>query len=272
METDPALTTDKPSVEQLEDTEKPVILTNDMATQWNFDTVPQEWEPHIPVLSFPKEKGDSAKETAQNEEELYRRPNLFAVSNEMPSSLRGGHTNKETTCSSYKPTLNLVSEYLQNRELRLREYDTVIPNKKSDDLQSIKQTLQKTRTAVTEGSYCHVADIQLVPVPSWEPESCGFCSHNVSCHKQPSKSSHQSKNPDSRAFKSRVMKEIFSSRPIQPDLAPSPVLRGSSPFRRCKFGPRRCKLNCLRNHLHHRLLVHYFLESLFITSYTTTSC
>lgn len=216
-----------------------MILTSDMATQWNFDSVPQEWEPHIPVLSFPRESGDSTKETpAQNVEVTHRRPNLFAVSDEMPSSLRGGLTNHDSTCS-YKPSLNLVSEYLQNRELRLRDHDTVIPNKKPDDLQSIKQTLQKTRTALTEGSYCHVADVQLVPVPSWEPENCGFCSQNVSCHKQSSMPSHQSKT-----FKDRVMKEIFSSRRIQHDLNPSPVLRGSSPFRRCIIGPRHCKQNC----------------------------
>lgn len=252
------LITDKPIIEAVNDKEEPMILTNEMATQWNFDSVPHEWEPHIPVLSFPKESGDSAKETsAQNVEESNRRPNLFAVSEEMPSSLLGGLTNQDAT-SAYKPSLNLVSEYLQNRELRLREHDTVTVNKKPDDLQSIKQTLQKTRTAVTEGSYCHVADVQLVPVPSWQPENCRFCSHNVSCHKQSSKSCDHSKTPQTRAFKERVMKQIFSSRHIQPELSPSPVLRGSSPFRRCKVGQRHCKQNCLRRHLHQRQPIHYF--------------
>lgn len=232
-----------------------------MATQWNFDSVPQEWEPHIPVLSFPKVSGDSAKSTtAPNVEETNRRPNLFAVSDEMPSSLRGGLTNQDTT-SSYKPSLNLVSEYLQNRDLRLREHDTVTATKKPDDLQSIKQTLQKTRTAMTEGSYCHVADVQLVPVPSWQPENCGFCSHNVFCHKHSSKCNNHPKTPQTTVFKERVMKQIFSSRHIQPDLNPSPVLRGSSPFRRCKVGQRHCKQNCLRKHSYHRQPVHYFLES-----------
>lgn len=253
-----ALITDKPLTEDVDDKEEPVILTNEMATQWNFDSVPQEWEPHIPVLSFPKESGDSANETSpQYVEEAIRRPNLFAVSEEMPSNLCGGRTNQDTT-SSYKPSLNLVSEYLQNRDLRLREHDTVTANKKPDDLQTIKQTIQKTRTAIAEGSYCHVADVQLVPVPSWQPENCGFCSHNVSCHKQSSKCSNQSKTPQTRAFKERVMNQIFNSRHIQPEFTPSPVLRGSSPFRRCKVGQRHCKQNCLRRHLHHRQPIHYF--------------
>lgn len=233
-----------------------MILTKEMATQWNFDSVPHEWEPHIPVLSFHKENSDSAKGTSgQNMEEPKRRPNLFAVSEEMPSSLRGGITNQDAT-SSYKSSLNLVSEYLQNRELRLREHDTVTVNKKPDDLQSIKQTLQKTRTATIEGSYCHVADVQLVPVPSWQPENRGFCSHNISCHKQSSKCSNYSKTPQTSAFKNRAMKQIFSSRHVQPDLNPSPVLRGSSPFRRCKVGPRHCKQSCLRRHLYHRQPIH----------------
>lgn len=259
VETGAAPIADKPITEEVEGKEEPVILTNEMATQWNFDSVPHEWEPHIPVLSFPKESSDTAKETsAQNVEETTRRPNLFAVSEEMPSSLRGGLAKQDAT-SSYKPSLNLVSEYLQNRELRLREHDTITSIKKPDDLQSIKQTLQKTRTSVTEGSYCHVADVQLVPVPSWQAENCGFCSHNVSCHKHSSKCSNSS--PQTRAFKERVMKQIFSSRHIQPDLSPSPVLRGSSPFRRCKVGQRHCKQKHLRRHLCHRQPFHYFLES-----------
>lgn len=235
-----------------------------MATQWNFDSVPQEWEPHIPLLSFHKENSDKVKETpAQNVEEIRRRPNLFAVSDEMPSSLRGGFPHQDAT-SSYKPSLNLISEYLQNRELRLREPDTVTVTKKPDDLQSIKQTLQKTRTAAIEGSYCHVADVQLVPVPSWQPE-IGFCSHNVSCHKHSSKCSNYSKTPKTRDFKERVMKQIFSSRHNQPDLNPSPVLRGSSPFRRCKVGQIHCKQNSLRRHLYHRQPIHYFPEFIMCT-------
>lgn len=232
-----------------------MILTNEMATQWNFDSVPHEWEPHIPLLSLHKESSDSTKDTpGQNVEETKRRPNLFAVSEEMPSSLRGGLAYQDTT-SSYKPCLNLVSEYLQNRELRLREHDAVTVTKKPDDLQSIKQTLQKTRTASVEGSYCHVADVQLVPVPSWQPEKCGFCTHNVLCHKQSSKCSNHSKTPQTSGFKERVMKQLFSSRHIQPDLNPSPVLRGSSPFRRCKVGQKHCKHNCLCKHLYHRLFI-----------------
>lgn len=261
VETETALITDKPITKELDDKEEALILTKEMATQWNFDSVPHEWEPHIPMLSFPKESGDSTNETSlHNVGEINRRPNLFAVSEEMPSSLRGGFTNQEATIS-YKPSLNLVSEYLQNRDLRLREHDTITANKKPDNLQSIKQAVPKTHTAVAEGSYCHVADVQLVPVPSWQPENCGFCSHNMSCHKHTSKCSEQSKTPQTRAFKERVMNQIFNCRHIQPELTPSPVLRGSSPFRRCKVGQRHCKQNCLRRHLHHRRPIHYFLES-----------
>lgn len=214
-----------------------------MATQWDFEEVPNEWEPHIPKLSLPKDDRDSIKEsnsrTTDNKGERNKRINLFALSSEMPSSLRGGLSSVPEEQAPSKSSLTLVSEYLQNRGMRLREFNAPSTSKKpAEDLSSIKQTIMRTR-ASKEGSMfnnvCHVADVQVVPVPSWQAEvNCGHCPH----------SNHRHCPAESKQFKSVTnsqINKIFSSiRPLQRDLHPSPVLRGSSPFRRSKV----CHANC----------------------------
>lgn len=151
---------------------KPDKEKADMGTQWECDKLLNEWEPNVPALSLPKE--DSVKETATENERLdkSKRLNLFALSDEMPSSLRGGITNVPENIP-IKSSLTLVSEYLQNRNLKLRQPE---PYKKtSDDLQSIKQTIQHTRSSRIDGSIidnvCHVLNEQVMPVPSWHAES-----------------------------------------------------------------------------------------------------
>lgn len=225
--------------------DKPEVVTCDMATQSGFEPIPQEWEPHIPVLSLPKDDKESPKQSSDrnyNTTSLQnnRRPNLFALSDEMPSSLRGGISRfTEEEHALPKPSLTLVSEYIQNRDLRLREFDSVKSNKRSlEDLHSIKQTILRTRATegIASNSVCHVADVQVVPVPSWQAEvQCGYCPHNVAYHKRV--------KPNTRQFKtvtnSQINKIFSSIRPLQNrDWLPSPVLRGSSPFRR--VCPRTC--------------------------------
>lgn len=158
-----------------------LVKKNDMGTQWEFEELPYEWEPNIPALSIPKD--DTPKNSAIDVEKLdkQKRLNLFALSDEMPSSLRGGVPSIPDDQVPIKPSLTLVSEYIQNRGLRLREPHTTLPQKKStDDLQSIKQTLLRTRASRTDGSVfphiCHVLDEQVIPMPTWRPEKkCEFC-------------------------------------------------------------------------------------------------
>lgn len=212
----------------VDNTNKPVEQ-NDMATQWEIDEMPNEWEPNIPALLLPKD--DSVKESNNNVEsksDKSKRLDLFAVSEEMPSSLRGGVTNEDRI--PIKPSLTLVTEYLESRGMRLRETITSNTSKKHEDLQSLKQTIQKTRSSKTEGSYhvCQVLDDQIMPVPSWQVESnCQICLHNVSPHKSLSKSKCYDKVTNSKK------NTVFSSvRSWPKEMFPSPILRRTSPFRR----------------------------------------
>ncbi|XP_047540540.1 serine-rich adhesin for platelets-like isoform X1 [Vanessa atalanta] len=117
----------------------------DMATQWESEELPNEWEPNIPALSLPKDETvlDTIVQTDKSDKN--KRPNLFALSDEMPSSLRGGLSSVPEETVPLKTTLNLVSDYLQNRNLRLREFEPF--KKPTDDLQSIKQTILRTRAS-----------------------------------------------------------------------------------------------------------------------------
>ncbi|KAM3958249.1 anastral spindle 1 [Aphomia sociella] len=126
----------------------------DMATQWDFDAVPNEWESNIPTLSLHRDDRDSTKESFNNNVESKsdksRRLDLFALSDEMPLSLRGGLTHVSEERIPVKPSLTLVSEYLQNRGLNLRDTDSGPILKKPTDLNSIKQTILRTRASKTE--------------------------------------------------------------------------------------------------------------------------
>lgn len=151
----------------------------DMGTQWECDELPNEWEHNVPALALPKE--DNIKDTVNENEksDKNKKLNLFALSDEMPSSLRGGLTSVPEDIVPMKPSLSLVSEYLQNRNLKLRQPDS---NKKpAEDLQSIKQTILRTRSSRADGSVydsiCHVLDKQVIPVPSWQAEHTDFCNH-----------------------------------------------------------------------------------------------
>ncbi|CAH2099610.1 unnamed protein product [Euphydryas editha] len=150
----------------------PDVTKTDMATQWESGELPNEWDPNVPELSLPKE--NTAEEIIENKEksDKNKKPNLFALSDEMPSSLRGGLSSVPEQLVHIKPSLTLVSEYLQNRNLRLRQFEPI--KKPADDLQSIKQTILRTRSSRTDGSVfdsiCHVLDEQVIPVPSWQAE------------------------------------------------------------------------------------------------------
>ncbi|XP_050350954.1 uncharacterized protein LOC126773805 [Nymphalis io] len=174
----------------------------DMATQWELGELPNEWEPNIPALSLPKDETAQDPIVHTEKSDINKRPNLFALSEEMPSSLRGGHSSVPEETVPLKTSLNLVSEYLQNRNLRLRQFE---PFKKStDDLQSIKQTILRTRASRADGSVfhsiCHVLDEQVIPVPSWQPEeNIGLCNH------------HSKHTPYSHKCLSKFSKDMHSS-------------------------------------------------------------
>lgn len=211
------------------------VKCNDMATQWDLE--PEEWQPNIPKLSLPRDDKD-IKENNNNIEskpDRSRRLDLFALSEEMPSSLRGGLTTQEERVP-VKSSLTLVSEYLQTRGLRLRETDTGESSKKNnmDELHKLKQTILRTRASKEGTCVCQVHDEELVPVPTWRAENnCGFCSHSISHHKQ---------FKHTRTCSSLHVNNVLSPvKPLHPDLLPSPVLRGTTPFRRNRIPLRSCK-------------------------------
>ncbi|XP_053600628.1 uncharacterized protein LOC128669674 isoform X2 [Plodia interpunctella] len=221
-----------PNDENVEDLDnnpgREAVTQTDMATQWDVNVMPSEWEPSVPALSLPRD--DSEKDSlnvnnAENKSDKSRRLDLFALSEEMPSSLRGGLTNIPEERVTLKPSFTQVSEYLQSRKLRLRETEKVA-NKPVGDLQSLKQTILRARPTRNEGSdVCHVLDEQVIPVPCWQAESnCHFCSHRISHHHEAT---------EITVTNSQINK-IFSSIRSTRDIQPSPVLRGSSPFRRDK--------------------------------------
>lgn len=227
------------------DAEASKLTKNDMATQWDFEELPNEWEPNIPTLSLPKDDKESLKDSnnaVESKSDKSKRLDLFALSAEMPSSLRGGVTNAPEERPAVKPSVTMVTEYLQNRALRLRETDTTGSSKRqSDDLQNLKQTILRSRSSRIEGnlpssSVCHVLDEQVIPVPAWQAESnCEFCCHSILHHKQ-------SYRCRQFTVTNSQINEIFSSiRPANREIQPSPVVRGSSPFRRNKVCPRYCK-------------------------------
>ncbi|XP_059049269.1 uncharacterized protein LOC131844402 isoform X2 [Achroia grisella] len=129
-----------------------LLKQSDMATQWDFDTVPNEWEPNIPRLSLPKDDRDSTKESlnnnAESKSDKSKKHDLFALSEEMPLSLRGGPANISEERLPVKPSLTLVSEYLKHRGLNLRDTDSgSVAKKQSNDLTGIKQTILRTRAS-----------------------------------------------------------------------------------------------------------------------------
>ncbi|CAG9576088.1 unnamed protein product [Danaus chrysippus] len=143
-------------------------VKNDMGTQWQSEDLPNEWET-VPALSLPKE--DSVKDLIDKTNKS-KRPNLFALSDEMPSSLRGGLSSVTEEPAPLKPSLTLITDYLQNRNLRLRQPEPSCSRKSNEDLQSIRQTILRTRASRTNGSVldsvCRVLDDQVIPVPSWQ--------------------------------------------------------------------------------------------------------
>ncbi|XP_075981765.1 uncharacterized protein LOC142980269 isoform X2 [Anticarsia gemmatalis] len=210
------------------------ITKNDMATQWEVETMPNEWEPAVPALVLPKDDIISLKD--DDNVEKSKRLDLFALSKEMPSDLRGRHVVVSETRESVRPSLTLVSEYLQSRKLRLRETDPPTTNRRqTDDIHNLKQTILRTRSSKNEGSpfsVCHVLDEQVIPMPSWHAErGCEFCAQSINKQKS---------SVQARQFKSVTnsqINRIFSSITPEkkPAVVPSPVLRTTSPFRRNKM-------------------------------------
>ncbi|KAI5642317.1 hypothetical protein NE865_05679 [Phthorimaea operculella] len=245
--TEQASTSKLPDEEQVQEE----VVTNDMATQWSPDPMPNEWEPVIPTLSLPKDDKEPSVKTPENPS---KRSNLFALSDEMPMSLRGGQTNEPVdNASIFKPSL-IVSDYIQNRDLRLREFDSKPSSKRSTgDLHKIKQTILRTRSAKAEGSVLNpvqVADGQVVPVPSWQAETnCDSCCndfiHPSQVINQISNNHHEhciqssqyktiSNSQINSFFSSIRYNKLDWSARHKPELQPTPVLRGTSPFKRSK--------------------------------------
>ncbi|XP_048005662.1 cingulin isoform X4 [Leguminivora glycinivorella] len=120
----------------------------DMGTQWDIDLLSPEWEANVPALALPQE--DDIKESTDdkgNAIDKQKKSDLFAVSDEMPSSLRGGVV-KPCNSGPSKLSSTLVSEYIQNRVLRLREPEVntsraneVLRSKESDNALSKKKSV-----------------------------------------------------------------------------------------------------------------------------------
>ncbi|XP_026763950.2 uncharacterized protein LOC113522464 [Galleria mellonella] len=152
-ETNPSVTAEPTIGNDTVKASKEDLTRIDMGTQWDFDVVPNEWEPNIPTLSLPRDDRDSTKDSVnnnmENKSDKSKRLDLFALSEEMPLSLRGGLANIPEERVSVKPSLTLVSEYLKNRGLNLRDTDSGPLKKPSSDLNSIKQTIIRTRASNT---------------------------------------------------------------------------------------------------------------------------
>ncbi|CAG4963745.1 unnamed protein product [Parnassius apollo] len=122
----------------------------DMATQSNLDEPSNDCQTEVPILLLPENECIRESDIAEKSENS-KRPNLFALSDEMPSSLRGGISSsksQEDVCQ--KSSLTLVSEYIQNRHLRLRESETKCHKNQTEDLQNIKHTILQARASKTE--------------------------------------------------------------------------------------------------------------------------
>lgn len=154
------------------------LTKNDMGTQWELEEIPKEWEPNVPSLRL---SNDNPKDsTSDNVDQTSKRLNLFALSEEMVQNLNNDGTTYTNERPFTKPSVTLVTEYLQNRSLRLRQ--TEPPQMKTDDLHRIKQTILRTRASKINGKVsddvCHVLDEQIIPVPSWQAESnCKLCNN-----------------------------------------------------------------------------------------------
>ncbi|XP_013148636.1 PREDICTED: uncharacterized protein LOC106111170 isoform X2 [Papilio polytes] len=151
----------------------------DTGTQLNLNEPTNGYQTDIPELLLPET--ETIREPVDIPERLERtkRPNLFALSDEMPSSLRGGPVNTPEF-HQMKSTVNIVSEHIQNRHLRLRETEAKLSKRQDEELQNIKQTIMRTRASKPKGNpsdnVCQVLDNQAISVPSWRAEqNCKFC-------------------------------------------------------------------------------------------------
>ncbi|XP_028039964.1 uncharacterized protein LOC114250335 isoform X2 [Bombyx mandarina] len=126
---------------------------NDIATQWEMEEPSTELEHNIPTLTLMDDK-DTPTELNNNmpqKSDNSKRLDLFALSEGMPLSLRGSVVNEERV--SVKESVNIVSEFLRNRAMRLRETDHISSLNKSQcgDLVGVKETILRTRSSRTEG-------------------------------------------------------------------------------------------------------------------------
>ncbi|XP_048005659.1 uncharacterized protein LOC125241298 isoform X2 [Leguminivora glycinivorella] len=199
----------------------------DMGTQWDIDLLSPEWEANVPALALPQE--DDIKESTDdkgNAIDKQKKSDLFAVSDEMPSSLRGGVV-KPCNSGPSKLSSTLVSEYIQNRVLRLREPEVNTSKQKSDDLKNLRQTITQSRPLRPEGSafrhICHVVEGQAFPVAMWRPE--------ISCQCQsvtPNQQKFERKHIPSYVTHSN--KCVSSIAPVKLNSVPSPVVRRARPL------------------------------------------
>ncbi|XP_063633917.1 uncharacterized protein LOC134804701 isoform X2 [Cydia splendana] len=206
------------------------VARTDMGTQWDIDLLSPEWEPNVPALALPQE--DDIKESAggkDNAADKQKKSDLFAISDEMPLSLRGG-TAKPCDTGPSKVSSTFVSEYIQNRVLRLRESESNTSKQQSDDLKNLRQTITRSRPLRPEGSaisnICHVVEGQGFAVPSWHPETSCQCKPvvRITHNKQALARNHFPIN----VYHSN---KIFSSiAPVKQNSVPSPVSRKARPL------------------------------------------
>ncbi|XP_063393300.1 uncharacterized protein LOC134678602 isoform X2 [Cydia fagiglandana] len=228
-----AITTTENANEDLNSNNKDLpkeVARTDMGTQWDIDLLSPEWEPNVPALALPQE--DDIKESAgdkDNAANKQRNSDLFAISDEMPLSLRGGIA-KPCDTGPTKLSSTLVSEYIQNRVLRLRESESNINKPQSDDLKNLRQTITRSRPLRREGSaisnICHVVEGQAYPVPMWHPETSCQCKPvvRITHNKQALSRNHF---PINVYHSNRIISSIA---PVKQNSVPSPVSRKARPL------------------------------------------
>lgn len=212
---------------------------NEMATKWDSEFLPNEWVPNVPKLKLP----DDDKVSTVFIDSGVRKPrqaktnNLFDLSEDMPSSLRTrrAYSPPSATVQS-RSSLTLVSEYLHQRQLRLRDHEASGPSKRreaagpakrheyKDDLQHCKKTIAWARSSHNEGinyqDVCSVHDEQVIPVPTWQPESSALTSPKVpSTPRAPEPTSPKANmplKPKSRAASPKAKSPVSSGKVISP--------------------------------------------------------
>lgn len=210
---------------------------NEMGTQGDSEFIPNEWVPNVVKPKLPDEEKVCTLFIGAEELRARKPSNLFAVSDDMPSDIRTRTSYSPTPVASQsRSSLTLVSEYLQQRKLRLREHDDPGPSKLREhtgDLQNCKQTIMWARSTHNEGIHsndlCSVHDEQVIPVPNWKPGDGSMESPKVSSTSRVNEPT----SPKVSTYSTRTKPRALSPKVKAPELIGKVTLPNTSPVQ-CK--------------------------------------